>query len=124
MTPSDHARAIIEEFERNGETSAARLLMLTRITEAISTTPEVKALQWKEPSPRTNGCWVAESAIGNFSVGFDDGWHACLEDGLSWDWEPEDDPRSYGGPYAAQAACQQHLSSVILSALLTAGEPA
>lgn len=83
----------------------------------------VKPLIWSEPSKANNGCWTAESIFGTFSVGFDDGWHASIDDGLRWEWEPENDPRSYEGPSTAQAACQAFLDSRILSALASDASP-
>ncbi len=47
----------------------------------------------------------------------DDGWHACLEDGFVWEWEPTVDPRSYPDECAALAACQGHFDGMILKAL-------
>jgi hypothetical protein len=85
---------------------------------ALAGTAQVKPLAWREPEKLTN-VWTADSVLGTFSVGFLDGWYACLEDGDRWEWEPENDPRSYDGPYAAQAACQAHFDSRILSALAT-----
>lgn len=84
----------------------------------------VKALIWNEPATMNNGCWTADCILGTFSVSFDDGWYACLEDGARWEWEPENDPRSYEGPLAAQAACQAHLETNVLSALTSAPAPA
>ena len=79
----------------------------------------VKPLEWREPTRANNGLWIAESIFGTFSVGFDDGWHACIEDGIQWEWEPENDPRSYEGPFAAQEACQRYLETRIRSALVS-----
>ena len=81
----------------------------------------VRKLVWVEPTKLTNGCWCAECELGVFSVAFDDGWHAELNDGRDWEWEPELDPRSYEGPYAAQRACQAYRDARILSAIEDAG---
>ena len=81
----------------------------------------VRKLEWVEPTKLTNGCWSAECELGVFSVAFDDGWHAELNDGRDWEWEPELDPRSYEGPYAAQRACQAYRDARILSAIEDAG---
>lgn len=81
----------------------------------------VRKLVWVEPTKLTNGCWCAECELGVFSVAFDDGWHAELNDGRDWEWEPEMDPRSYEGPYAAQRACQAYRDARILSAIEDAG---
>jgi len=82
-------------------------------------TPCIMPLAWVEPSGSTNGCWVAKTSLGTYSVAFEDGWFATLEDGLKWEWEPEEDPRSYSGPVAAQKACQEHFERTIRSALQT-----
>jgi hypothetical protein len=78
-----------------------------------------KPLEWSEPARANNGLWIAESIFGTFSVGFDDGWRAGIEDGIQWEWEPENDPRSYEGPFAAQSACQAYLETRIRSALVS-----
>ena len=46
MTPFDRALSIITEFERNGETSAARTLMLMRIIEAFERGDEISAARF------------------------------------------------------------------------------
>lgn len=76
-----------------------------------------KDLDWQNPSRATNGLWVAKTALGDYVVGFDDGWHATLvaRPPLHWEWEPENDPRSYSGPWDAQRACQAHYNSVVYS---------
>jgi hypothetical protein len=84
---------------------------------------KIKPLVWREPDKLSNGCWTADCILGTFSVAFDDGWHACLEDGALWEWEPENDPRSYEGPFAAQAACQALLDSRIRAALAPDASP-
>jgi hypothetical protein len=88
--------------------------------ERLRANARPKALDWKEPSSTTNGCFVADSVLGRYTVVYEDGWYACLEDGLKWEWEPSEDPRSYLGPYAAQNACQEHFERTIRSALTEA----
>ena len=102
-----------------------RNLALAQACAALEALPAekgvgVKPLEWQEPTQLNNGCWTAKSILGTFSVCFEDGWYACLEDGARWEWEPENDPRCYEGPYAAQAACQTLLDTRIRSALLPA----
>lgn len=78
----------------------------------------VRRLEWGEPCPSSNMCWTAKTAIGTYYVANDGGyWGAGLEDNLRWEWEPEDDPRSFRGPESAQSACQEHFASVIRSGL-------
>jgi hypothetical protein len=52
--------------------------------------------------------WQAKSGLGEYSVGFDDGWWGELIGNIQWEWEPDCDPRTYYGPDAAQAAAQAH----------------
>lgn len=85
--------------------------------ERLHASARPKALDWDPPSDVSNGCWTAKCILGTYSVVFEDGWSAVLEDGLKWEWEPEEDPRSYSGPYAAQNACQEHFERTIRSAL-------
>ncbi len=75
---------------------------------------KVKALEWKDE--RNCEC-SAETVIGTYEVGFDDGWWAQLEGGVKWDWNPPYDPRSYEGPSAAKAAAQADYERRILAAL-------
>ena len=75
----------------------------------------VKPLVWKEyPS-----LWRAETALGVYSVGFEDGWWAQLEGVEFWDWQPEEDPRSYSGPEAGMLACKADYEARICAALTT-----
>lgn len=85
---------------------------------------KVKPLEWVDG--RNCEC-SAETVVGMYEVGFDDGWWAQLEGGVTWDWEPDQDPRSYEGPGAAKAAAQADFDRRILSALedtLTAAQEA
>ncbi len=75
---------------------------------------KVKPLEWKDE--RNCEC-SAETVIGTYEVGFDDGWWAQLEGGVKWDWNPPYDPRSYEGPSAAKAAAQADYERRILAAL-------
>lgn len=79
--------------------------------------PVIKPLVWQEPCRETNGCWTAKCILGTFSVAFDDGWHAELEEGLRWEWEPELDPRSYEGPSEGQRACWEFYEKSIRATL-------
>jgi hypothetical protein len=85
---------------------------------------KVKALEWEDPSPKNNNVWVARTVLGTYCVGCEGGWwYAVLDEGFRhWEWEPENDARSYSGPFAAQAAAQQDYEARILSAL-DQGEP-
>lgn len=88
------------------------------LVEPVKIPAKVRQLEWNEPGPRSNYCWTAECIIGTFSVVFEDGWSAMLEDGHKpWQWEPDQDPRSYHGPYVAMSACQEHFVSQVRSVL-------
>lgn len=99
-------------------------LLLARIRDletGLSKTHGIKPLEWDEPSKATNQCWVARTVLGTYSVCFEDGWYAVLEDGATcWEWDPEQDPRSYHGPHAAQTACRAHYESTLKQALIEA----
>ena len=75
----------------------------------------VRALEWKE----FPGFWRADTALGEYSVGFDDGWWAQLEGVEFWDWQPEYDRRSYSGPEAGMLACKADYAARICAALTT-----
>lgn len=79
---------------------------------------QFKPIIWEEPCAKNNHVWVAETILGTYTVGFDDGWWGELYGHKCWDWEPEEDCRSYSGPYAAQQACEQHFKLAIQSALI------
>lgn len=81
---------------------------------------KVKPLEWAES---THGIFIAKTPVGAYEVGFDDGWWAQLDSASTWEWEPENDPRSYDGPFAAKDAAQADFESRILAALEPA-EPA
>ena len=75
----------------------------------------VKPLEWKEYPEQ--GFWRADTAIGEYSIGFDDGWWAQLEGVEFWEWEPPEDPRCYLGPEAGMNACRADYEARILAAL-------
>lgn len=77
----------------------------------------VKRLEWEYPGSHNNLCWTAKTILGTYSVANEDGWYACLEDGMSWEWESPEDPRSYQNESAAQMACQEHFIREISKAL-------
>lgn len=80
--------------------------------------PEFKKLAWKAPSAGNNSCWTADCILGTYSVVNEDGWHASLEDSVTltqWEWEPDEDRRSFVGEHAAQQACQDHFETQIKS---------
>ena len=75
----------------------------------------VKPLQWKEYPNQGN--WRADTPVGEYSVGFDDGWWAQLEGVEFWDWQTPEDPRSYSGPEAGMRACKADYEARILATL-------
>lgn len=74
---------------------------------------KVKSLEWTEQC----GVWEAKCPVGEYTVGFDDGWWAELSGPESWDWEPSRDRRSYCGPLAGMSAAQADYETRILAAL-------
>jgi hypothetical protein len=62
------------------------------------------------------GYWRSQSALGLYECGFDDGWWATLDGYQSWEWEPEEDPRSYSTEFAAQDAANTHHRAAIMAA--------
>lgn len=80
----------------------------------------IKPLAWDEIVRTGYTLWTAKSILGTYSVGFDDGWWACLEDGTLWEWNPDVDCRTLSGPSASQRACQAHFEAEIRSALVDA----
>jgi len=77
--------------------------------------PKVRVLEWEHISKTDT--WQAESAFGEYAVGFDDGWWAQLDGPIYWDWEPPEDPRSYLGPEAAKAAAEADHRARVLAML-------
>lgn len=115
----DSSRTLRLHYTRDvTDEDRARLVAVHNI---VNGTPAVKPLVWQEPSRETNGSWTAKCLLGTFSVAFDDGWHAELEDGLRWEWEPEQDPRSYNGPFEAQRACREFYETSIRTTLGSSG---
>ena len=64
----------------------------------------VKPLEWKEYPE--HGFWRADTNLGEYSVGFDDGWWAQLEGVEFWEWETPEDQRFYVGPEDGMLACK------------------
>jgi hypothetical protein len=62
------------------------------------------------------GYWRSQSALGIYECGFGDGWWAALDGYQYWEWEPEEDPRSYSTEFAAQAAANTHHRATIMAA--------
>jgi hypothetical protein len=88
-----------------------------------SPAPGVVTLEWREAEHIDDHvAWCASSIIGEFVVGFDDGWYATLDD-WKWEWCPDNDPRTYEGPSAGQKACQAYFEGRILSALAHPVQP-
>lgn len=81
----------------------------------------VKALEWKEYPAQ--GFWRADTPLGEYSVGFDDGWLAQLEGVEFWEWEAPEDPRCYSGPEAGMLACKADYEARILAALEPVAQP-
>lgn len=77
----------------------------------------VRPLEWDYISH--TGTWQAKSLIGEYSVGFDDGWWGQLEGPIGWEWDAPMDPRSYSGPSEAQFAAQADHEARILSVIIT-----
>ena len=71
-------------------------------------------LAWEYVSQ--GGYWRSQSALGLYECGFDDGWWAALDGYQYWEWEPEEDPRSYSTEFAAQAAANTHHRATIMAA--------
>lgn len=86
------------------------------------TKPRVKPLVWEE----SINIWTAKTILGEYIVGFDDGWWCgCeLSGPVYWDWDPPEDRRSYYGPFAFIAAAQADYEARILSALDRTPDPA
>jgi len=100
----------------------AAISRLTHPDPQPSEPVEVKPLEWVEAEYIDDHvAWYAQSIVGRYEVGFDDGWYATLDD-YKWEWQPENDCRTYLGPSSAQQAAQADYERRILSAL-TAGKP-
>ncbi len=80
---------------------------------------KIKKLEWSEPSPSNNYCWVAKTPFGEYSVVNEGGsWYADLYEGnINWRWKPEYDRRSYVMELKPQQACQEHFEKLVKSCL-------
>lgn len=80
---------------------------------------EIAPLNWEAPSSRTNGCYVAKTIIGTYSVVNEDGWYACKEDGPEfWEFSFEDPEEIHSlNPYPIMEKCREHYEQTIKSAL-------
>jgi len=78
---------------------------------------KVKALEWKEPSQLTNGCWVADAPFIGYSICHEDcRFHVICE---GWNISGDDQDVGLDCPTleAAQTAAQAHYEKVIREAL-------
>jgi len=78
--------------------------------------PKILPLEWTQANGDAHPEWRARSIVGEYTVGFDDGWYVQLEDGLKWEWEAGEDPRAIEGPELPRRVCQAHYESTVLSA--------
>lgn len=85
------------------------------IRKAVEDGVQVKPLVWGERHSVCGTEWFVETPFGEYTVFFDVGWHAQLEDGIKWEWEPDLDSRSYGGPEEPQSAAETHYSNAALA---------
>lgn len=119
--------SIIDNFGYDTKTRDVLSCAIRAYLEAApspSPAPGVVTLEWHEAEHiDDHTAWFARSIIGEFVVGFDDGWYATLDD-WKWEWCPDDDPRTYEGPSAGQKACQEYFESQVLSALASLSQPA
>ena len=111
------ARWPVEEYlshrywENNRDHATALLAQIAPLLTAV----KVKPLVWEYVS--ITNTWQAKCELGEYSVGFDDGWWAQLEGATYWDWDSPEDPRSYIGPISAQFAAQADYQARILAAV-------
>jgi hypothetical protein len=83
--------------------------------EILAALPDmIPNLAWEYMTER--GYWCSQSALGLYECGFDDGWWATLDGYGYWEWEPEEDPRSYSTEFAAQDAANTHHRAAIMAA--------
>jgi len=78
---------------------------------------KVKALEWKEPSQLTNGCWVADTPFTGYSICHEDcRFHVICE---GWNISGDDQDVALDCPTlkAAKAAAQAHYDKAIREAL-------
>lgn len=103
-------------FESLDELLAAYNALAATTSEPVA----VKALEWLEPSKKTNGCWTADSPFGTYSVVNEGGWWAILEDapwGKGFEWLGSD--MSKDTLHTAQSAAEADYERRIRSALTT-----
>lgn len=93
----------------------AEYILTSDAAAMVAAVLRVKPLQWKEYPNQGN--WRADTPVGEYSVGFDDGWWAQLEGVEFWNWETPEDPRSYSGPEAGMNACKADYETRILATL-------
>lgn len=77
----------------------------------------VKALEWRGPTPESNGCHVAKTIFGTYSAVNEDGWYVTLDDhpwGQGFEWSAPDMRMTFDD--AAKAA-QSDYEARIRSAL-------
>jgi hypothetical protein len=90
----------------NGWTTTSDRKLVRSLATAVLYLCGPKPLEWDYVS--NTQTWQAKSGLGEYSVGFDDGWWGELIGNIQWEWEPDCDPRTYYGPDAAQSAAQAH----------------
>ena len=77
----------------------------------------VKALEWKGPTPETNGCHVAETIFGTYSAVNEDGWYVTLDDhpwGQGFEWSAPDMRMTFDdAAKAAQADYEARIRSAL-----------
>lgn len=90
-------------------------LMADPVRDVPAAHSVVPDLDWTENTK--NGVWTVETIVGEYSVGFDDGWWAELYGPTCWEWALKENPRSFSGPSAAMAAAQADYEARITAAL-------
>lgn len=92
------------------------------LSEGDAPAPEavvVKALEWRGPFKKFNGCWTADSPFGTYSVVNEDGWWCVLRDGpFGKDFEWLGNDLSKDTLETAKAAAQADYERRIRSALV------
>ncbi|QWW74122.1 hypothetical protein [Agrobacterium pusense] len=77
----------------------------------------VKTLEWKGPTPETNGCHVAETIFGTYSAVNEDGWYVTLDDhpwGQGFEWSAPDMRMTFDdAAKAAQADYEARIRSAL-----------
>lgn len=103
------------KFERIPGVKAAEAALASR---SPSQGVAVKALEWKEPSWRSNGCWTADSPFGTYSVVNEGGWHVSRDEtprDFYFEWAGQDMSRDTLD--TAKAAAQSDYERRVRSAL-------